>query len=159
MPDVPSPISLDEEKFMRRARAFATHFFRTREVPTLHSRPYRQEARPLSKNGLHELFLEQLGLVYAWKGGRDVTQHFEVMVQDAINGFQNALLSDHRIDLSYPEKRDLGLLCDKMKMSLADYLRLEQKEQREAEQTAREQPLKPQNDVGGRVIPLKPKIR
>lgn len=159
MPDVPAPISLEEEKFMRRARAFAIHFFRTASIPSLNSHPYKKEPYLLSKNVLHELFLEQLSTVFLWKGGRDVTRQFEVMVQDAINGFQNTLLSDHRLDLSYPEKRELGLLCDKMKTSLADYLRLEQKEQREAEQTEREQPFKPQNDVGGRVIPFKPKVR
>ncbi len=154
MPDVPSPINLEEEKFMRRARAFALHFFQTSTIPLLQGHPYKGEAYALSKNTLHDLFLDQLQTVYLWKGGRDVVRHFEVMVSDAINAFQTHLLDEQRISLSYPEKRDLDLLCQRMRTSLADYLRIEQRERTNAENAKRERQNTSgaQNDNAGNVV-------
>lgn len=155
MSDTPPPINLEEEKFMRRARAFALHMFQTTAIPSLQSNPYKGETRVLSKDALHALFLDQLETVYLWKGGRDVVRDFEGMMSDAINAFQTQLLDRHRIALSYTEKRALDLFCQNIRASLTDYLRIEQRERTNAEAAAAREGrgvAGVQNDNAGNVV-------
>jgi hypothetical protein len=156
MSDILAPIDLEEQKFLRHARAFLAHFFKETIIPTLNSRAYNQETHLLSKNTLYDLLNQALTTAYLWKGARDVTRDFETIVSDAINGFNNNLLELHRLNLSYSEKRDLGLFCDKMRAELAGYLRLEQRERahREATKQKHRNTSSPQNETGGDLVPI-----